>query len=78
MSQLAVSLDRVKKIDLLIQNKKTGTPSQLAEHLHISERNIYHYLNFIKAYFNAPIEWSDKINSYVYTRKGKIVIKWDL
>lgn len=59
-------LERLKRIDRLIRSRATGSPSELASKLELSERSIFGYLNDLKA-LGAPILWSTTHQSYIYT-----------
>jgi predicted DNA-binding transcriptional regulator YafY len=62
-------LHRVEKIDRLIQRKSTGTPSELAAIIGISESMLYNYLQFMRQ-SGAPIEYSKRRKTYFYRHKG--------
>ena len=51
----------------LISIQQTGPPKVLAEKLKLSERMLYHYLNFMKTEMNAPIKYRYEKQSYCYT-----------
>ncbi|MFA8298682.1 MAG: HTH domain-containing protein [Hyphomicrobiales bacterium] len=60
----------LKRIDQLIRLRATGTPSELANKINVSERCIYNYLNFMKE-LGCPISYSHSIKSYYYEYEGK-------
>lgn len=62
-------LNRVEKIDKLIQVKSTGTPAQLATKVGISESMLYNYLQFMRK-SGAPIEYSKTKKTYFYRFGG--------
>lgn len=41
-------LERLQRINELIKAERTGTPDEFAAQLHISRRQLYEYLNYIK------------------------------
>ncbi|WP_423803161.1 HTH domain-containing protein [Paraflavisolibacter caeni] len=41
-------IERLERIDQLIANKKTGTPSELSKRMKVSERQLHNYLNLLK------------------------------
>jgi transcriptional antiterminator len=41
-------LERLQRINELIKAEKTGTPDEFANRLHISRRQLYEYISFIK------------------------------
>ena len=64
----------IERLDQLIRLKATGSPTDLAAKLNISERHVYNIINKIKEVYRAPLEFDKNINSYTYTEKGKILI----
>ncbi|WEK35471.1 MAG: HTH domain-containing protein [Candidatus Pseudobacter hemicellulosilyticus] len=60
---------RLERIDQLIRIKATGTPTELADKLGISERSVYEYLNLMKE-FGAPIKFNSYRQSYYYDEEG--------
>jgi len=62
-------LHRVEKIDRLIQRRSTGSPSELAVVIGISESMLYNYLQFMRQ-SGAPIEYSKRRKTYFYRHKG--------
>ena len=69
-------LVRIKTLDKLIQKENTGTPAKLALKLNISERCIYHYLAFMKNHFEAPLKWCEEKESYLYSKKGALLVSF--
>ncbi|MBV6879032.1 hypothetical protein KVY03_04160 [Epilithonimonas sp. FP105] len=55
------------RIHNLVNIQQTGSPKGLAENLKMSERMVYHYLNYMKSEMNAPIKYNFKKQSYCYT-----------
>ena len=60
---------RLERIDHLIRIKATGTPTELASKLGISERSVYEYLNLMKE-LGAPIKFNSYRQSYYYDEDG--------
>lgn len=69
------TLQRLQRIDHLIQTKATGTPQKLADKIGISERCVYKYLNIMKD-FGAPIKFSNSRQSYYYDEDGYFKISF--
>ncbi|WP_295122927.1 HTH domain-containing protein [uncultured Chitinophaga sp.] len=69
------TLQRLQRIDQLIQTKATGTPSRLATRIGISERCVYKYINLMKD-FGAPIKFSFSRQSYYYDEEGYFKISF--
>ena len=69
------SLNRLKRIDYLIQTKSTGTPQELANKLNISKRWVYEYINMLKE-LGAPIKYCEITRSYLYEQNGRFLIEF--
>ena len=72
---LLTYLERLQRIDKLIQMRATGSPKDLAAKLGISERLVYHYLNVIRKY-GADLKYSYSVNSYIYVIEGHFEISF--
>ncbi len=59
-------LERLRKAHKLIQQENTGTPAEFAKKLHVSERELYRILEYLKG-VDALISFSRTSNSYYYT-----------
>lgn len=70
-------IDRLKKIDKLINQGKTGTPDEFANRLHISRSQLYNYIDMLKSY-GAPIYYNRKIDSFQYRSEFKILIEFSI
>ncbi len=66
-------IKRLERIDVLIKNRSTGTPTQLAKRLGVNKSTIYNYIKVMKR-FNAPITYSKERESYIYTTNGSFSI----
>jgi hypothetical protein len=64
-----------KMIDNIAQ-ENTGTPSEFAADLKISERAIYKYISLMRSEFNAPIKYCRKRKSYCFTENGSLDLTW--
>lgn len=62
-------IERLSRIDKLIQRKATGSPQELAKKLKVSERTVYEYIKEMKR-LGAPIGYCSQDSSYVYTDSG--------
>lgn len=67
---------KIERMDLLIRNNSTGRPIDFAKKLNMSERSLYNYINFMRIQLNAPIEYSNEMQSYFYTEPGVIYLGW--
>ena len=66
---------RLSRIDQLIRIKGTGTPSELADKIGISERSMYEYIRLMKD-FGAPVLYSRQRKSYYYKQEGRFLISF--
>jgi predicted DNA-binding transcriptional regulator YafY len=66
---------RLSHIDRLIRIKGTGTPSELAGKIGISERSTYEYIRLMKD-FGAPVLYSRQRKSYYYKQDGRFLISF--
>ena len=48
-----------------IKNENTGSPKEIAQNFHLSERMIYNLIEKLKDY-NAPIKYSRRARTYYY------------
>jgi len=58
-------LEMIKRIDSLVRRRATGTPSQLAEKLEISERSLFLTLKLMKQ-LGAPLKYCNFSRNYKY------------
>jgi Mn-dependent DtxR family transcriptional regulator len=65
----------IERIDALIKRKGTGSPSQLASRLGISERSVYAIIQSMKE-LGAPIYYDHYRLSYCYSEEGKFVFSF--
>lgn len=61
--------ERISRIDRLIRLKATGSPSDLAQRLEISESGLYRYIGYMRL-MGAPILFCKYCNSYMYKDNG--------
>ena len=66
---------RLSRIDQLIRIKGTGTPSELAGKIGISERSLYDYLKILKE-MGAPVKFSRNRGTYYYNEEGRFRISF--
>jgi len=59
-------LERLQKAHKLILQENTGTPKEFANKLHISERELYRILEYLKD-IGAIVSFSHTIESYHYS-----------
>ena len=63
---MTINIERIERIDKLIQKKATGTPQELSNKLGVCERMVFDYIKEMKKR-GAPILFCKKIKSYIYT-----------
>jgi predicted DNA-binding transcriptional regulator YafY len=66
---------RFNRIDHLIRISGTGTPSELAVKIGVSERSMYDYLRLMRE-FGAPVVYSRSRRSYYYLENGSFTIRF--
>ncbi|TDQ31462.1 HTH domain-containing protein [Zeaxanthinibacter enoshimensis] len=59
------NLERLERLHSLIEQEKTGSPTELAERLHISVRLLYHLIEQLRDY-HAPILYDRSRKTYFY------------
>lgn len=68
-------IERIRYIDALIRTKATGSASQLAKKLHLSEPSVMKHIRAMKE-LGCPIKYCRKRNSYYYNGDGKVIISF--
>ena len=71
--QLFESIDRAQRIHRFVQNESTGTPSEFAERLQISKRQLYYHLEELKD-FGAQIMYNRAKGSFYYVNKFEFLL----
>jgi predicted DNA-binding transcriptional regulator YafY len=66
-------LERLRKAHKLIQQQHTGTPNEFADKLHISERELYRILEYLKE-LGAIISFQSSIFSYRYKENFDLLV----
>ncbi|WP_423147018.1 hypothetical protein [Rubrolithibacter danxiaensis] len=66
---------RLETVDFLIRTKSTGSPSELASHLNISQRAMYDFLDVMRA-LGADIKYCKTSKSYLYTNDGSFSVRF--
>jgi predicted DNA-binding transcriptional regulator YafY len=59
-------IERLRKANKLIRQQNTGTPAEFASKLHVSERELYRLIEYLKE-IDARISFSRNSNTYYYT-----------
>ncbi len=72
----AMNIKKIKFFIHLVEKERTGTPSEIAKKLEVSERMIYYYVQVLKNKFHAPIEFNKYRKSYQFERPGKLHWEW--
>lgn len=65
--KLITTLQTIQRIDQLVRLKATGTPTQLAKRIKLSERSIYNIVDTMKI-MGAPIYYNKSRRSYCYEK----------
>jgi len=66
-------LERLRRAHLLISQNNTGNPKEFATKLHISERELYRIIEYLKE-IDASIYFSRNSNSYYYTEDFDLLV----
>lgn len=66
-------LERLRKVNKLIKQQNTGTPAELASRLHVSERELYRLIEYLKE-LDARISYSRNSNTYYYNGDFDLLI----
>ena len=70
-------IDRLKTVNKLIKQKKTGSPTELANKLNLSRSQLYETIDLLKIY-GAPIKYSRKLRSFYYEEFFELEIDFNL
>ncbi|OFY26016.1 MAG: hypothetical protein A2275_05890 [Bacteroidetes bacterium RIFOXYA12_FULL_35_11] len=77
MNMFKTYLEKIDRLNLLIRRRATGNPKQLAEKLDMSERRLYQCIDFLRKELKAPIKYNEIIQTYYYSEKGEIKLRWE-
>ena len=69
-------LDRIKRMDDLIQRKTTGTPEEFAQKMGLSRIALLKYIKLLKE-LNAPVKFNHHRRSYCYLFPCKLKIGYE-
>ena len=69
-------INRLKRMDILITMKSTGTPIEFAEKLSLSVSTLYDILLEMKE-LGAPIKYSRICRTYFYEKEGGFNINFE-
>ena len=64
------------RIYLGVKQSNTGSATQFAKQLEISERSLFYYLNVLKNEFQCPLIFDKSSNSYQFKQAGNLNLKW--
>ncbi len=70
-------IEKIQKLNKLVEEEKTGTPSEFAEKLHISRSKLYELLDTLKS-FGKEIKYDRKQKTFCYTDRSKLDINFSL
>lgn len=74
--RLETYFDRIERIDNCIRRRATSSPDEFAMRLGITTRHLYRYIKFMRERLNMPIEYSYRLQSYVYLESGELKMGW--
>ena len=75
--KLQETIERYRKIDMLIRREKTGSPVEFADKLGISRSQLYNYLDELRDY-GAGIIYDRAKGSYLYLYPVEIRAEFSL
>ena len=64
--------NRIELFNYLVKHQMTGTPSEFARKLKMSKRQLYNFLDDLKA-MNVPVQYCKKQQKYYYEKTGSLV-----
>ncbi len=67
-------ISQLERVDALIRKKATGTPSELAQRMALSERSIYHLIEDIRG-LGASIKYCKFQQTYYYAEEFELPYK---
>lgn len=71
-----MNISNIQQLIQLIDQSNTGSPAALAARFGVSERMVYKYLDVLKSEFNAPIKYNKVKQTYYFTEKGSLDLRW--
>ncbi len=66
-------LERLNKVHKLIKLENTGSPFELSKKLHISEREVYRVIEYLRD-IDAEVSFSRNSNTYYYTNDFELYV----
>ena len=69
-------LNRIKRMDILIRRKATGTPDEFAEKLGLSRIALLKYIRVLKE-LHAPVKYDPRRKTYYYLFPCKLKIGYE-
>ena len=66
-------LERVRRAHKFIQQGNTGSPAEFARRLHVSERELYRILEYLRE-IDAEIAFSRHSNTYYYSEDFELYV----
>lgn len=74
--KLLEHIDRINRLHALLKKKRTGTPEQLAQKLHVSVSRLYAVVEELKL-MGAPITYSRQLQTYYYEYDFEMSVEWN-
>ena len=70
-------LQRIQKINRMIKSARTGTPSEFAGELGISESHFYRYIDELQE-MGVPIQYSRSRRTYYYENNAELLLTYSI
>jgi len=66
-------IQQLRKLHGMIKLESTGSPKEIARHMNVSERHIYHLLEQLRE-MEAPICYNRRTNTYFYSGSFDLLV----
>jgi hypothetical protein len=73
----AMGLEQLKLIIYHIEKENTGTHSDFAKKINVTNKLLSTYIDILKEQLDAPIVYDPDRKSYIYAKKGKFNWEWE-
>ncbi len=70
-------IEKIQKLNKLIEAEKTGTPKEFAQKLNTSKSKLYELLDDLKS-FGVEVKYNRKVKTFYYADSSKLDINFSL
>lgn len=71
------NIEKLKQIDYLIREKRTGNAESFAKKLDLSRRQVYNWINELR-YYGLEISYDKHTKSFVYDKEYEVIIDFKI